>query len=137
VVSPARLHASHLEAAMATEFAARGELAEGARQASTAASVAAPSRISITRDERSLGSLVPRAGTAAIVLYAKARASISSWRWEEERFIGATRVAAGAAHQLHAARPSGVSAACNTMFDDGPRKYVATTRKNALGTAGV
>ncbi|CAN5914352.1 hypothetical protein BH11GEM1_BH11GEM1_23040 [soil metagenome] len=104
VVSPALLHANDLEAALATEFAARSELAEGAGQASTAANVAAISRLSIARDERSLDSLVLRAGPQAIALFAEARASISVWQREEDRFI-ADAVAPAAV--LHGSAASG------------------------------
>ncbi|MDQ2666648.1 MAG: HAMP domain-containing histidine kinase [Gemmatimonadota bacterium] len=95
VVSPARMHANALEAALATEFAARGEIAQGADQTSSAASVAAISRMAIMQAERALDSLVPRVGSVAMVLYDEARVSISSWQREEDRVIAATRATTG------------------------------------------
>jgi signal transduction histidine kinase len=107
VVSPALLHANDLEAALATEFAARSELAEGAGQAAAAARVAAISRTSVTRDERSLDSLVRLAGPEEISLFAEARASISAWQWEEDRFATEASAAGVVVHGSAASESRG------------------------------
>ncbi len=86
VLSPAMVRTNDLEAALATEFAARSELAEGVGELSAAAKAATAARTSITRDERDLDSLVRRAGPEAIAHFAEARASIVAWRREEDRF---------------------------------------------------
>ena len=86
VLSPALVRTNDLEAALATEFAARSELAEGVGQSSAAAKAASAARASITRDERALDSLVRRAGPEAIARFAEARASIAAWQREENRF---------------------------------------------------
>ncbi len=86
VLSPALVRTNDLEAALATEFAARSELAEGVGESSAAAKAASASRASITRDEGALDSLVRRAGPEAIARFAEARASIAAWQREESRF---------------------------------------------------
>ena len=86
VLSPALVRTNDLEAAMATEFAARSELAEGAGELSAAAKAATVAHMSITRDERTLDTLVRRAGPEAIARFAEARASIVAWQREESRF---------------------------------------------------
>ena len=86
VISPALVRTNDLEAAMATEFAARSELAEGASESSAAATAATNSRSSITRDEQALDSLVRQAGPEAIARFSAARASIAAWQREELRF---------------------------------------------------
>ncbi len=95
VVSPALVHANNLEAALATEFAARSALAEGAGESSAAADVAAASRTSITRDEGALDSLAQRAGPEVVSLFAEARTSIAAWQREEDRFATGARAAGG------------------------------------------
>ena len=86
VLSPALVRTNDLEAATATEFAARSELAEGVGESSAAAAAAASARNSITRDESALDSLVRRAGPEAIARFSEARASIAAWQREETRF---------------------------------------------------
>ena len=98
VVSPALVHTNDLEAALATEFAARSELAEGAGQSTAAALAAAAARHSIDADERSLDSLVRRIGPEALSRFAEARASVTAWRREEDRFALEARAAGTAAH---------------------------------------
>lgn len=86
VLSPALVRTNDLEAATATEFAARSELAEGVSESSAAALAAATARASIIRDESGLDSLVRRAGPEAIARFSEARASIVAWQREESRF---------------------------------------------------
>jgi signal transduction histidine kinase len=105
VVSPALMHTNELEAALATEFAARSELAYRPGQSLSAARAAAMSRTAATKDERALDSLVRRADPEVISLYAEARASISAWQREEDRFADEAAGAAGAA--VHASSASG------------------------------
>ncbi|MEO8619993.1 MAG: HAMP domain-containing sensor histidine kinase [bacterium] len=107
VVSPALVHTNDLEAALATEFAARSELAEGGGQ-STAAAVAADSaEASIARDQHSLDSLVRRVGPEAVSRFAEARASIAAWRLEEDRFAAEARAGKSAIHGAGAAGTRG------------------------------
>jgi signal transduction histidine kinase len=91
VLSPALVRTNDLEAATATEFAARSELAEGASESSAAASAAVNARASITRDESVLDSLVRRAGPDAIARFAEARTAIAAWQREESRFEAEAR----------------------------------------------
>ncbi|CAN5317875.1 hypothetical protein BH09GEM1_BH09GEM1_32650 [soil metagenome] len=86
VLSPALVRTNDLEAALATEFAARSELAEGVSESSAAATAAVTARTSIVRDEGALDSLVRSAGAEAIARFAEARASIAAWQREEARF---------------------------------------------------
>jgi signal transduction histidine kinase len=88
VLSPALVRTNDLEAATATEFAARSELAEGVDESPAAAMAAANARASITRDESALDSLVRRAGPEAIARFSEARAAIAAWQREESRFEG-------------------------------------------------
>ena len=98
VISPALVRTNDLEAAIATEFAARSEVAEGASESSAAATAAAASRASITRDEEGLDSLVRRAGPEAIGRFAEARASIAAWQREELRFEAESRSGVAVVH---------------------------------------
>ena len=86
VLSPALVRTNDLEAALATEFAARSELAEGLGRTSAAGRAADSSRASITRDEGALDSLVRHTSPEAIARFAEARASIAAWQREEARF---------------------------------------------------
>ncbi|MDQ2667838.1 MAG: HAMP domain-containing histidine kinase [Gemmatimonadota bacterium] len=91
VLSPALVRTNDLEAALATEFAARSEIAEGAGETSAAARAADAAHASITRDEQALDSLVRRAGPEAIARFSEARASITAWQREEDRFQAESR----------------------------------------------
>ena len=98
VLSPALVRTNDLEAASATEFAARSELAEGVGESSAAAIAAANARASITRDEAALDTLVRRAGPEAIARLSEARASIAAWQREESRFESDSRSASAVVH---------------------------------------
>ena len=98
VISPALVRTNDLEAATATEFAARSELAEGVGESSAAARAAANARASITRDEGALDSLVRRAGPEAIARFSEARASIAAWQREESRFESEAHSASAVLH---------------------------------------
>jgi len=98
VISPALVRTNDLEAALATEFAARSELAEGGGQSAEAATAAAAARASIAQDERSLDSLVRRVSPEAISLFAEARASVAAWRREEDRFAAEARAGRATIH---------------------------------------
>lgn len=107
VLSPALVRANILEAALATEFAARSELAEGGRHSMAAATAAAGARASIVRDERSLDSLVRGVSPEAIARFAEARASIAAWRQEEDRFAARARTGRAAIHGVEATETRG------------------------------
>ena len=98
VLSPGLVRTNDLEAALATEFAARSELAEGLGESSAAARAATAARASISRDQRELDSLVRRAGPEAISHFSEARASIAAWRREENRFAAEARAATTNVH---------------------------------------
>ena len=91
VISPALVRTNDLEAALATEFAARSELAERLGQSQAAATAAASAHLSIAQDERTLDSLVSRVSPEAIALFAEATAAIAAWRREEDHFVLETR----------------------------------------------
>jgi signal transduction histidine kinase len=107
VVSPALVSVNDLEAALATEFAARSELAEGSGQSAAAATAANVAELSINRDESRLELLVRRIDPEAVSRYAEARASISAWRREEERFSIVARDRHSAIHGANAAQTRG------------------------------
>src|ERR1035437_3187175 len=98
VISPALVSTNDFEAALATEFAARSELAEGGGQSAEAATAAAAARASIAQDERSLDSLVRGVSPEAISLFAEARASVAAWRREEDRFAAEARAGRAVIH---------------------------------------
>lgn len=98
VLSPGLVRTNHLEAALATEFAARSELAEGIGESSAVARAATAARASISRDERELDSLVRRAGPEAIAHFSEARASIAAWQREENHFAAEARAATTNVH---------------------------------------
>lgn len=100
VLSPALVRTNDLEAALATEFAARSELAEGASESSAAATAAASSRASIARDEQALDSLVRKTGPEAIARFSEARAAIAAWQREERRFEAESDSAPAVVHGL-------------------------------------
>ena len=90
-LSPALVRTNDLEAGLATDFAARSELAELGGQSSAAAAAESSARIAISEDEHELDSLVRHAGIEEITLFAEARASIAAWRREEEAFAAKAR----------------------------------------------
>lgn len=97
-ISPALVRTNDLEAALATDFAARSELAEGRGQSSAAALAARAAQASITDDERALDSLVRHTGLEEITLFAEARASLAAWQREEALFAANTREENSALH---------------------------------------
>ncbi len=97
-VSPSLVRTNDLEAALATDFAARGELAEGSGQSSAAATAAAAAQAAIADDERGLDSLVKHVGIESASLFGAATASIEAWRREEDRFAEQARTKQGATH---------------------------------------
>ena len=103
VISPALVRTNDLEAALATEFAARTELTERGGQSPAAATAAASAQLSIAQDARALDSLVSLLNPEAIALFAEAKASIAAWRREEDHFVLETR--AGQAINHGAATP--------------------------------
>ena len=103
VISPALVRTNDLEAALATEFAARSELAERGGQSPAAATAAASAQLSIAQDARALDSIVSLLNPEAIALFAEAKASIAAWRREEDHFVLETR--AGQAINHGAATP--------------------------------
>ena len=107
VLSPALVRTNDLEAATATEFAARSELAEGLSESSAAAIAAANARASITRDEAALDTLVRRAGTEAVSRFSEARASIAAWQREEDRFAAESQSAKAVLHGSTSSRSRG------------------------------
>ena len=106
VISPALVRTNALEAALATEFAARSELAERGGQSSAAATAAASAQLSIAQDARALDSLVSLLNPEAIALFAEAKASIAAWRREEDHFVLETRAGQAINHgaATHGAR---------------------------------
>lgn len=85
-LSPALVRTNDLEAGLATDFAARSELAERGGQSLAAAAAASSAQKDIADDERALDSLVRHAGLEEITLFAEARASIAALRREEAAF---------------------------------------------------
>lgn len=86
-LSPALVRTNDLEAGLATDFAARSELAEKGGQSRAAAAAASSAQKDIADDERALDSLVRHAGVEEITLFAEARASIAALRREEAAFV--------------------------------------------------
>lgn len=107
VISPALVRTNDLEAALATEFAARSELAELGGQSRAAATAAAAAQASIVQDERTLDSLVSRLSPGTISLFAEAKASIAAWRREEDQFAIEARTGPAANHVAVAAGARG------------------------------
>jgi signal transduction histidine kinase len=91
VLSPALVRANILEAALATEFAARRELAADERYSIEAATAAAGAKASIVQNERILDSLVRGVSPDAVARFTEARASIAIWRREEDTFAAMRR----------------------------------------------
>ena len=97
-LSPALVRTNDLEAGLATDFAARSELAEGLGQSSAAAAAESSARRAMNEDEQVLDSLVRRAGIEEIKLFAEARASIAAWQREEVGFSASAREKRAALH---------------------------------------
>ena len=106
-LSPALVRTNDLEAGLATDFAARSELAERRGQSAAAAAAASSAERDIDDDEQALDSLVRHAGVEEITLFAEARASIGALRREEAAFAANAR---GGNAVLHASRTTGVRA---------------------------
>lgn len=105
VISPALVRINDLEAAIATDFAARSELAEGERQSAAAAAASATAEQSIVVDLRALDSLTRQVSPEAQSRFAEARWALAAWRREEDRFVADIHI--GAAAALHGTRASG------------------------------
>lgn len=103
VISPALVHVNDLEAAIATDFAARSELAEGGGQSVAAMAAASAAQTSIAEDQRRLDSLVRRVSPEAIARFAEARESVAAWHREEDRFAIEARAGQQAVHGAMAA----------------------------------
>ncbi len=110
-LSPALVRTNDLEAGLATDFAARSELAELRGQSPAAAAAESSARLTISEDEQVLDSLVRHAGIEEITLFAEARASIAAWRREEDAF------AADARDKTTALRGSGSAGARGRRWD--------------------
>lgn len=93
--SPALVRVNDLQAALATETAARSETVVGGGQSAAAESAAIAARTAATEDERALDSLVGQLGPVAVERRREMAAAISAWQVVEDRF--ATESRAGAA----------------------------------------
>ncbi len=92
VIAPALVWVNDLEAAIGAETAARSEEAEKTTDSTDARKSAETAQTNGTRDLSTLDSLVRKDGPDAIVLLAKARVAIESWRQEQSHFVLAGKV---------------------------------------------
>jgi signal transduction histidine kinase len=90
VTSPALIRVNDLEAALATETAARSEAQFGS-QTTDAQTTATAARLLTVEDEHVLDSLVRRIGPDAVSLFADAKLAIDDWQAAEDRFVRDTR----------------------------------------------